>query len=110
MYDAIWHMRSRRVRRLPVVEARGFLVGILTVDDVTEFLAEELTQMTRVALSSNARKDGSLPRRLLSCSMRSGAMKRTGPRSSVAEGMNALRGRARPVHVSAAVAARQSPP
>ena len=56
VYDAIWQMRSRRVRRLPVVEARGFLVGILTVDDVTEFLAEELTQLTRVASSQLKRE------------------------------------------------------
>jgi CBS-domain-containing membrane protein len=56
VYDAIWHMRSRRVRRLPVVEARGFLVGILTVNDVTEFLAEELTQIARIP-SSQLRRE-----------------------------------------------------
>jgi signal-transduction protein with cAMP-binding, CBS, and nucleotidyltransferase domain len=48
VYDAIWHMRSKGIRRLPVVDERKFLVGVLTADDVTEFLAEELTQVARI--------------------------------------------------------------
>jgi signal-transduction protein with cAMP-binding, CBS, and nucleotidyltransferase domain len=50
VYDAIWHMRSRGIRRLPVLDAATHaLVGVLTADDVTEFLAEELTQVARIA-------------------------------------------------------------
>jgi CBS domain-containing protein len=49
VYDAIWHMRSRGIRRLPVVDANGALLGILTADDVTAFLAAELTEMSRIA-------------------------------------------------------------
>jgi signal-transduction protein with cAMP-binding, CBS, and nucleotidyltransferase domain len=48
IYDAIWHMRSKRVRRLPVVDAQCRLVGMLTMDDVTRFLAEELSDMSRI--------------------------------------------------------------
>jgi signal-transduction protein with cAMP-binding, CBS, and nucleotidyltransferase domain len=48
VYEAIWHMRSKGIRRLPVVDARNFLVGVLTADDVTEFLAEELTEVARI--------------------------------------------------------------
>ena len=48
VYDAIWHMRSKGIRRLPVVDERKFLVGVLTADDVTEFLAEELTEVARI--------------------------------------------------------------
>jgi signal-transduction protein with cAMP-binding, CBS, and nucleotidyltransferase domain len=48
IYDAIWHMRSKRVRRLPVVDARCHLVGVLTMDDVTRFLAEEMSDMSRI--------------------------------------------------------------
>lgn len=48
VYDAVWHMRSKGIRRLPVVDARGFLVGVLTADDVTAFLAEELAQIARI--------------------------------------------------------------
>lgn len=46
VYDAIWHMRSRGVRRLPVVDDRNHLLGVLTADDVTRFLAEELKELT----------------------------------------------------------------
>jgi signal-transduction protein with cAMP-binding, CBS, and nucleotidyltransferase domain len=48
IYDAIWHMRSKRVRRLPVVDARCHLIGMLTMDDVTRFLAEEMSDMSRI--------------------------------------------------------------
>jgi len=49
VYDAIWHMRSKGVRRLPIVDGRGALVGVLTMDDVTRFLAEELGELARIA-------------------------------------------------------------
>ncbi|HTT11532.1 MAG TPA: CBS domain-containing protein [Burkholderiaceae bacterium] len=49
VYDAIATMRSKGIRRLPVVDARGCLVGVLTADDVAEFLAEELSGIARVA-------------------------------------------------------------
>jgi len=48
VYDAIWHMRSRGIRRLPVVDAKCRLLGILTADDLSRFLAEELTEIARV--------------------------------------------------------------
>lgn len=48
VYDAIWHMRSKGIRRLPVVDAHGHLVGLLTADDVTRFLGEELTNVARI--------------------------------------------------------------
>jgi signal-transduction protein with cAMP-binding, CBS, and nucleotidyltransferase domain len=48
VYDAIWHMRKRQILRLPVVDAHGALVGVLTADDVTEFLASELTEVARL--------------------------------------------------------------
>ena len=49
VYDAIWHMRGKGIRRLPVVDAHNHLLGVLTADDVTEFLAEELTEVARIA-------------------------------------------------------------
>ena len=49
VYDAIWHMRSQGVRRLPVVDARNRLLGVLTDVDVTRFLAAELTELARIA-------------------------------------------------------------
>jgi signal-transduction protein with cAMP-binding, CBS, and nucleotidyltransferase domain len=49
IYDAIWHMRSKRVRKLAVVDAHNALVGVLTVDDVTQFLAGELIEVARIS-------------------------------------------------------------
>ena len=45
VYDGIWHMRSKGIRRLPVVDEHNHLLGVLTADDVTRFLAEELTEL-----------------------------------------------------------------
>jgi CBS domain-containing protein len=48
VYDAVWRMRNKGIRRLPVVGADQSLVGVLSADDVTEFLAEELTGVARI--------------------------------------------------------------
>jgi CBS domain-containing protein len=48
VYDAIWHMRSHGIRRLPVVDAHRFLRGVLTMDDVTARLAADLADMVRI--------------------------------------------------------------
>lgn len=45
VYDGICHMRTKGVRRLPVVDDHNHLLGVLTADDVTRFLAEELTEL-----------------------------------------------------------------
>jgi CBS domain-containing protein len=47
--DAVWHMRGKGIRRLPVVDAHGHLVGILTADDITRCLVEALTEVARIA-------------------------------------------------------------
>jgi CBS domain-containing protein len=49
VFDAIWHMRGQGVRRLPVVDRSGALVGVLTVDDVIRFLASEMSETARIA-------------------------------------------------------------
>ncbi len=49
VYDAIWHMRGKGVRRLPVIDARGRLTGVLTADDVARCLTEELVEIARIA-------------------------------------------------------------
>lgn len=62
VHDAIWHMRRKGLRRLPIVDAGGHLVGMLTSDDVARFLAEELVDLVRVAplqiQVERARRDG----------------------------------------------------
>jgi CBS domain-containing protein len=40
--DAARHMREARVRRLPIVDHDGCLVGIVTLDDLTVLFAAEM--------------------------------------------------------------------
>ena len=42
LMDSIERMRQRGVRRAPVVDERGVLVGILTVDDIIDLISEQL--------------------------------------------------------------------
>ena len=50
--DAVATMRSLGIRRLPVVDGRERLVGIVSADDVLELLAQELENLGRIAGSS----------------------------------------------------------
>jgi CBS domain-containing protein len=45
VFDTIRYMRARGVRRVPVVDNGGWLIGIVTLDDLFELLAEELSEM-----------------------------------------------------------------
>lgn len=45
--DALRRMRAQGVRRLPVVNAVGDLVGIVTLDDLLEIVAEELDDIVQ---------------------------------------------------------------
>jgi predicted transcriptional regulator len=46
--ETIEVMRFKGVRRMPIVDADGRLVGIVTIDDLLEVLAEELTDISRI--------------------------------------------------------------
>ena len=50
--DGIWStlqkMRIKGVRRMPVVNQRGGLVGIVSLDDVLGLLSEELSGLTKI--------------------------------------------------------------
>jgi predicted transcriptional regulator len=48
LQETIVKMSDRGVRRLPVVDAAGTLVGIVTVDDLMELIAEQLTDLVRL--------------------------------------------------------------
>lgn len=41
-------MRAKGARRAPVVDSQGVLVGIVSVDDFVELLAEELSQLAKL--------------------------------------------------------------
>ncbi len=48
IFDAVQVMKSSKVRRLPVVDMGGRLVGLITVDDIIRLLARELGEIARV--------------------------------------------------------------
>jgi CBS domain-containing protein len=48
LYDVLKSMQSHGIRRLPVVNDRGGLEGIVTFDDVVELLSEELTDLAKL--------------------------------------------------------------
>ncbi|OEU76248.1 MAG: histidine kinase [Desulfuromonadales bacterium C00003093] len=61
LQETIEKMRARGVRRLPVVDDAGALVGIVTVDDLMELVAEQLTDLVRLVgnelLRERAKRD-----------------------------------------------------
>jgi CBS domain-containing protein len=48
VFESIRYMREKGVRRMPVVDARGGLAGIISLDDVLELLSEELAELSRL--------------------------------------------------------------
>jgi len=56
MLDALDLMRSKGVRRLPVVETDGSLAGIITVDDVMGLLTEMLGRLAGVVERQRVRE------------------------------------------------------
>lgn len=48
VFEAIRYMRDKGVRRMPVVDGDGELIGILALDDLLELLAEEMGEISRL--------------------------------------------------------------
>lgn len=60
--DGIWeslqYMRAKGVRRMPVVDQEGALVGIVAADDLLELLAEELGALAALAKREQLKEAG----------------------------------------------------
>lgn len=56
MYDVMRLMRQRGVRRIPVTSDKGVLLGIVTLDDLLEILAEQMQGFV-TAIASEARHE-----------------------------------------------------
>jgi len=56
IWEALLQMRGKGVRRMPVVNGNGGLEGILSLDDLVELLAEELSLLAKVAASGQAQE------------------------------------------------------
>ena len=54
--ETIELMRTKGVRRIPVVDAGGALVGIVTADDMLDLLAEELSAIVRIVSREQRRE------------------------------------------------------
>jgi CBS domain-containing protein len=61
IYDTMQRMRAKGVRRIPVVDAGGSLVGIVAVDDFLDLLSDELTALARVVTREQARERQNRP-------------------------------------------------
>jgi len=60
-WDALAHMRACGVRRIPVVNGRGALEGIFTLDDALELISEGLVDMVKVVGRQIARERKTRP-------------------------------------------------
>lgn len=56
VYETIERMRLRGIRRVPVVDGSGNLNGIVSADDLLEFLAEEMGELSRISSWQQARE------------------------------------------------------
>jgi CBS domain-containing protein len=61
IFEAIEKMASKGVRRLPVVDEAGYLLGIVTYDDLLHLLAKELGALDK--LVTKAQKNEVMKRR-----------------------------------------------
>jgi CBS domain-containing protein len=56
LFEALRYMRDKGVRRMPVVDREGGLVGILTLDDLLTLLAEEMTELAKLVSHERQRE------------------------------------------------------
>ena len=56
LFEALRFMRDKGVRRMPVVDRDGGLVGILTLDDLLTLLAEEMTELAKLVSHERQRE------------------------------------------------------
>lgn len=59
LWDSLQKMRSRGIHRLVIVDSKGGLAGILSVDDVLELLADEITMLAKISFRSQWREEQS---------------------------------------------------
>jgi len=59
IFEAIQYMRQKAVRRLPIVDENGGLVGILTLDDLLELLSEEFLEIAKLVRNEQQKESRS---------------------------------------------------
>ena len=63
LWETLQHMRQAGVRRVPVVDERGALQGIVAMDDVIELLADELALLAKLVAREQKMEQASRSRR-----------------------------------------------
>lgn len=63
LYETIARMRSRGVRRVVVLDAKGDLAGVVTLDDILNVIAEELAGLISMLNREAAKEKASLGRK-----------------------------------------------
>ncbi len=61
VWETILRMRAMGVRRLPVVNSEGHLTGMLTMDDLLKFIADEMSDLVRLIRREQKRERDSRP-------------------------------------------------
>lgn len=56
IFETVRQMRDHGIRRLPIVDRDGALVGLVSLDDLLELLAEELGELARLIAREQARE------------------------------------------------------
>jgi len=56
VFECMQQMRINGIRRMPVVELKGGLVGIISLDDLIQLLAQEMSELAKVIVREQARE------------------------------------------------------
>ena len=54
--EALERMRHKGIRRLPIMSARGHLVGIVATDDLLKVLAADMAALATIAMREQSRE------------------------------------------------------
>jgi CBS domain-containing protein len=56
IYETVQQMRTRGVRRMPIIDSRDELIGIVSVDDLVQLLGDELNEIGHLIAREQARE------------------------------------------------------
>lgn len=56
VFECMQQMRINGIRRMPVVDSSGALVGIISLDDLIQLLGEEMSELAKVIVREQARE------------------------------------------------------
>jgi len=54
IFETLRNMRTHGIRRMPVVDTAGSLIGIVAVDDIVQLLAEEMSEIGKIFSQEHA--------------------------------------------------------